>query len=362
MSPIEKNNFNVDFYCSGSYGVVSCANWKGSETIMALKLSHNLSIKEVVNVVNEIKMQREVDYHANIIKFYVVSKSDLTNKYLLVMEYANALQLANAVAYMHNEGIIHCDLHAQNVLVHQNNIKLAGFGLSRKITDVSDYSTDVFGVSDVYSVGVLLWQISSGHKPFYSENIEYDANLIMKIKAALEKKYYGDAFELFLSTSENNYSIAQVYLANCYKTGFGTEINYDHAFNWMQKAVESESIYGQLNIGIYYEQAANNGNLCGLYNLSRCYELGIGIEKDENKAFEINRKFHETELVNGIYRIRICYYFGIGTDINKKEAFEICKDLAKRGHNNAQSFLGYLYDQDENSKKMLFKKQQKIII
>ena len=75
------------------------------------------------------------------------------------------------------------------------------------MTDASS-STDVFGVvpyidpkyfnniqnknknqhyilnpkSDVYSVGVLFWQISSGHRPFYAENMEYDANLIMKIK------------------------------------------------------------------------------------------------------------------------------------------------------------------------------------
>ena len=79
-------------------------------------------------------MQREVDYHANIIKFYGLSKlyTDPT-KYLLVMEYADsgslqsylkenfnglewsdkyrlAFQIANAVACMHNEGIIHCDL------------------------------------------------------------------------------------------------------------------------------------------------------------------------------------------------------------------------------------------------------------
>jgi serine/threonine protein kinase len=76
-------------------------------------------------------MQREVDYHANIVRFYGISK--LEDKYLLVMEYADcgslqsylkknfnklewndkyqlALQLANAVECLHNEGIIHCDL------------------------------------------------------------------------------------------------------------------------------------------------------------------------------------------------------------------------------------------------------------
>jgi serine/threonine protein kinase len=81
-------------------------------------------------------MQREVDYHANIIRFYGISK--LEDKYLLVMEYADcgslqsylkenfnklewddkyqlALQLANAVECLHNEGIIHCDLVTKKV-------------------------------------------------------------------------------------------------------------------------------------------------------------------------------------------------------------------------------------------------------
>ena len=79
-------------------------------------------------------MQRKVDYHGNIIKFYGISKLETdSNKYLLVMEYADggslqsylkenfnklewcdkyklAFQLANAVACMHNEGVVHCDL------------------------------------------------------------------------------------------------------------------------------------------------------------------------------------------------------------------------------------------------------------
>ncbi len=93
---------------------------------------------------------------------------------------------------------------------------MADFGLSRKITNSSDSTdvTDVFGVvpyvdpkylnniqnknknqhyilnpkSDVYSVGVLLWQISSGHRPFYAENVDYDANLIMDIKKGKREK------------------------------------------------------------------------------------------------------------------------------------------------------------------------------
>ena len=36
--------------------------------------------------------------------------------------------------------------------------------------------------SDVYSIGVLMWQISSGHKPFYTDNvINYDVGLALAI-------------------------------------------------------------------------------------------------------------------------------------------------------------------------------------
>ena len=53
------------------------------------------------------------------------------------------------------------------------------------------------------------------------------------------KESNNKAFELFLKAAENNYSIAQVYLAKCYDDGYGTEINKTLAFNWYQKAAEN---------------------------------------------------------------------------------------------------------------------------
>ena len=38
--------------------------------------------------------------------------------------------------------------------------------------------------SDIYSIGVLFWQLSSGHRPFCSENddAQYDAGLAIAIE------------------------------------------------------------------------------------------------------------------------------------------------------------------------------------
>ncbi|PKK68758.1 kinase-like protein [Rhizophagus irregularis] len=440
----EYENFNnIEEIGSGKFGIVYRATWENPHNYLALKSFFNLNNITIKEIVNELKLQREVDFHENIIHFFGLTRenqNDNSKKYWLVMEYANngtlqeylekyfntltwndkfnmALQLAHAVLCLHDEGIIHRDLHSRNVLVNQNTIKLADLGLSKRIDEANNSRLE-FGVlvpyidpkkfgfrpyslskkSDIYSIGVLLWEISSGQPPF-KDLSSYD--LIVQISQGLREtpvpgtpNTYLDLYtECWNGEPDNRPNINQIVAKlkelkyNLTNDDFrvmvdeivdlsskikdddeeiqkilsyldNKNVTSQEFYNWIlndQDNTNSIVLLGDFNylgIGInsnkrkafeLYQKAANLGNIFGIISLGYCYQYGIGTIIDEIKVLESYQKVADLGNLYGVNSLGYCYEVGIGTNMDTKKAFELYESTANLGDTTGINNLGYCY-------------------
>ncbi len=111
------------------------------------------------------------------------------------------IQVAETLDYAHKRGIVHRDVKPSNILVQQNGqIKITDFGIAHiedpsasvqtqagEILGTPAYmspeqilSRPVDGRSDLFSLGIILYELSAGARPFGGDNLASIFNAITK--------------------------------------------------------------------------------------------------------------------------------------------------------------------------------------
>lgn len=106
----------------------------------------------------------------------------------------------------------------------------------------------------------------------------------------------------------------------------------------------------ELAIGLANNSIELDANLeCAYIIMGRGYELGRGVEKNENKAFEIYFKANEIAKINNSKcscskaALAHCYYNGIGVEKNQSKALSIVKKIAETRGRFSHSHIALLY-------------------
>jgi len=188
---------------SGGFGTVFLARDTWIDKKVAIKVPHRQG-GDFDELLQEPRLLAALD-HPNIVGIITAEKTD--GVFFIVMEYVKGeslegvldrekaidvprslnfvAQILKGVEHAHENQVLHRDLRPANVLVSENGTaKVADFGTSRFLE--KSHATTVIGsppymapehfqgravlASDIYSVGVMFYQMLTGQLPFFSPN------------------------------------------------------------------------------------------------------------------------------------------------------------------------------------------------
>ncbi|KAF3329925.1 putative LRR receptor-like serine/threonine-protein kinase [Carex littledalei] len=214
---------------SGGFGIVYYGKLTDGREI-AVKVLTNESYQGIREFLNEVTLLSRI-HHRNLVTFYGYSQQD--GKNILVYEFLHngtlkehlrgpsqdkivswlkrleiAEDAAKGIEYLHagcSPTIIHRDLKSSNILLDKHmRAKVSDFGLSKPAADGSHVSSIVRGTvgyldpeyyisqqltekSDIYSFGVILLELISGHEPISNENFGINCrNIVAWARAHIE--------------------------------------------------------------------------------------------------------------------------------------------------------------------------------
>ncbi|MDX2175145.1 MAG: molecular chaperone DnaK [Candidatus Sumerlaeia bacterium] len=199
----------------GSMGIIFKAKDKTLDEIVALKVLNDFLCQDPMAVERfkrEARAARKLS-HPNIVRIHDMFESG--SKRFISMEYIEGTdlkrmqadqttlsaeqvlyyitQIGEGIGHAHQLGIIHRDIKPANIMITKaNTVKITDFGIAKMLKgdDGTKSGTAVIGTplymapeqitgasidarSDIYALGIVMYELLSGNPPFYLGNIEY---------------------------------------------------------------------------------------------------------------------------------------------------------------------------------------------
>ncbi|EXX58284.1 Mkk2p [Rhizophagus irregularis DAOM 197198w] len=338
---IPYNNLqNIEYLTSGGFSEIYIAdwigggynNWDGEKQ----QLTRNGTIKVILKILENIKNKSwfyEIKSHLSIankstfiVQCHGITQDPSNGNFILVIKkldtdlrkylQANHIKLTwkertkiayNIIDALHriqNENEIHRDLHSGNVLYYQrtNSWFISDFGLCGPVDkqlgniygNLPYIAPEIFEgkgydfSSDIYSIGMLMWEISSGEPPFIEERDKY--GFVMKIIAGFRPEVLpGTPLEY------------RELMEQCWDADLTKRPDINTLFNKIKHIYKSyfqneNDVEQQTN----YVPTINNSQLCTSSSVSHSFSNSI-YRNSSNEVYNLRDLLSKQNLTKGKY-------------------------------------------------------------
>ena len=369
-------------------------------------------------IYNEASIMKQL-FHPNVISFKDVFKDTKLDYFYIVMEYANDgdlsskiktqknkiigekyfseekimqyfYQICRGLQYIHSKNIIHRDIKSQNIFLMKNGkIKIGDFGIAKALTNTKSNATTIIGTpyyfspeiingepynykTDIWSLGVVLYEMCCLKLPFESNNIaqlsikimkgKYDpipnrysknmANLIKNMlnidqklrpninevmQSPLLKNYHNNKYS---NKSYKNLSTNKKPINNSYKSQYNFKIN-EHLLE--QRQNERKSVVNKIN----YKEKSSSPII--FKNKSCVEKIVLNKQQSNNKPseslFELPKASNKDKTKKSNVFKRISTQNNMLPKVNINEENEIS---SKKNHVNFSVNIAYNFNNNNN--------------
>lgn len=321
--PIHEMVFPIKKIGEGSLGKIFLGEWHEQEVAIKV-LEGGYKAEALAQLIREIKIMGRLR-HKHVVQLYGACIN--TEYPCLVMEYMEkgsldktlreqkltvqqkkqfAFEIAKGLYYLHNRGITHRDLRSANILLNKHDeAKITDFGISKgktaSLVAIKESSRNIAWQapeclkrmdaastqSDIYSFGVVLWEICTGKTPFAGVEEGHILKLICEGKRETIPAEIPEVFRLIIQDCwkpnplerPSMFDIIRKLKAYAPETELSAEELYQQGMK-----LESSAKYAEARD--HYEKSAAKGYYKAETNLGFFFLKGLGgLKQDKKEAY-----------------------------------------------------------------------------